>query len=459
MALISNIGLGSGLDITSLVNQLVAAERAGPDLILNRREARANAQISAIGKVKSAFASLQTAVDKLRTGNVFEARKASSDATDRIGVSISAGQSPALGSFDLEVESLAAAQKLQSDPTLVTDGEAALATGTLSFSVDGDSFDVVVGADTTIYDLASSINQSSGGKVQAAVVNGDDGFSLSLTSGITGSAGEISISQTVGTGLEAFTFDPNSPQPGTLSESTPASDAVFYIDGVKRTSSSNSINDAISGLDLTLKQAELGVTVKLTVSEDSSSASGAVQGFVTAYNNVLKTLDDVSAYDPEANTAQALNGDIFVRSARSQLRSYIGGALNAANEAGVNLAINTQVDGTLTFNATTFSQNLAANPSAVKSLYSGEDAALTQNLSSYLGDVLANDGVLTQRNDALTRSLDLVAKDRETLERRLESIEERYRKQFIALDSLVAQLNSTSQFLAQQLQGLASSNS
>lgn len=459
MALVSNIGLGSGLDITNLVKQLVDAERAGPSAALNRREARANAQISALGQVKSAFSALKTAVDKLSTGTAFDARKASSSSSDRVGVSITAGQTPALGSFSLNVESLAAAHKLQSDPTLVTDGAAALATGTLSFSIDGENFDVVVGADTTIYDLATAINEASGGKAQAAVVNGDDGFSLSLTSGVTGSAGEITISQTAGTGLEGFTYNPASPQPGTLSESSAATDAVVYIDGVKRTSSSNNISDAISGLDINLKQAELGTIVQVTVSEDSSGASAAVQGFVTAYNNVLKTLADVSAYNPDAQTAAALNGDAFVRGARGQLRAYIGDAFNAATQAGLNLAIDTQVDGSLTFNASAFSQSLAANPTDVKALYSGEDAALTQGFSNYLSNVLSNDGILTQRSDALSKSLERVAKDRESLDRRLVGIEERYRKQFIALDGLLAQLNSTSQYLAQQLQGLASSES
>src|SRR5690606_23693194 len=184
MALITNVGLGSGLDISSLVKQLVDAERAAPSASLNRREARTKAQISAVGQVNSALSSLKAAADKLQAGTAFEARKVSSGDSERLGATIRSGLTPALGSYQIEIESLASAQKLQSDPTLVTEADTELGTGTLSFSVDGESFDVVVDADNNdIYKLASAINEAADGKVQAAVIRGDDGYSLSLTSG------------------------------------------------------------------------------------------------------------------------------------------------------------------------------------------------------------------------------------------------------------------------------------
>ncbi|MCK7595158.1 flagellar filament capping protein FliD [Pseudomarimonas salicorniae] len=460
MALVTNVGLGSGLDIGNLVKQLVDAERAAPSAALNRREARTKAQISAVGQVNSAFATLQTAVDKLRAGTAFEARKVSSGDAERLTATIRSGQTPALGSYTIEIQSLATAQKLQSDPTVVTAADTALGTGTLSFTVDGESFDVVVSeSNSDIYALASAINSAASGKVQAAVVRGDDGFSLSLTSGSLGSEGEISIEQTAGgSSLSAFTFDPDAPAPGTLTEQTAAADAVFFVDGVQRTASRNVIEDVIDGLELTLRKAEVGQSFSLSVSEDRSGAQAAVQGFVTAYNAALGTLRKVSAYDPDNNTAQALNGDAFVRSAGSQLRNFISDAFRAASAAGVDLGIDTAVDGSLTFNASTFSASLAANPDALISIYSGENAALTSGFSSYLDSVIGPQGILTLRSDSLQRALSDVSSDRDALERRLLGVEERYRKQFIALDSLVAQLNNTSQFLAQQLSALAPSN-
>jgi flagellar hook-associated protein 2 len=452
MALITNVGLGSGLDISNLVKQLVDAERAGPSAVLNRREARTKAQISAVGQLSSAFSTLKSAVDRLRSGSAFEARKIESANAERLTASVRPGQTPALGTFQIEIESLAAAQKLQSDPLAVPAADTALGTGTLQFSVNGASFEVVVSeSNNDIYALASSINGAAGGKVQAAVVRGDDGFRLSLTSGTLGSDGEISVTQSAGgASLAAFTS-------AGLSETTTASDAVFYIDGVKRTASGNTITDAINGIELSLKQAAVGESISLTVSEDRSGAQAAVQGLVNAYNGAVGALKTVSAYNPEQNTAAALNGDAFVRGASAQLRNVIGEALGAAAQAGVDLGIDTQVDGSLVLDAAAFNASLAANPDAIKALYSGEGAVLTRGLGSFLSAAIGESGLLTQRRSNLDQNLQRVSRDREALDRRLVAVEERYRKQFVALDGLLGRLNNTSQYLAQQLGALANS--
>jgi flagellar hook-associated protein 2 len=459
MALVSNVGLGSGLDISNLVKQLVDAERAAPSAALNRREARTKAQISAVGQVTSAFSSLKSAVDRLRTGSAFEARKVESRDTERLTASVRAGQTPALGSYQIEIESLASAQKLQSDPLAVPTAATELGTGTLRYSVNGASFDVVVTeANNDIYALASSINAAAGGKVQAAVVRGDDGFRLSLTSGSLGSAGEISVVQTAGgTSLAAFTFDADTPLPGSMSETTAASDAVFYVDGAKRTASTNVVADAVNGIELTLKKAEVGQNFQLVVSEDRSGAQAAVQGFVTAYNGALGALKTVSAYNPEQNTAAALNGDAFVRSAMTQLRSFIGDAFRAATQEGINLGIDTQIDGSLVLDAGKFNTALNANPDAVKRLYSGDNAVLTRGFSGYLTSLIGEEGTLVLRKEGLDGQLKTVTRDREKLDRRMVAAEDRYRKQFVALDGLLGRLNNTSQYLSQQLAGLANS--
>lgn len=459
MGVVSNVGLGSGLDITSLVTQLVDAERGPAQAALNRREAKTKAQISAVGQVKSAFAQLQTAMAKLKTGAAFEGRSVTSADTDKFSARITAGQKPAISSYQVEIESLAQSQKLSSAPTAAAEASTELGTGTLKFTVGDATFDVVVTDDNNhIYGLASAINAAGASKgVQASVVRGDAGYSLSLSATRSGEDGAIEVAQTAGgTSLTAFTFDADTPITGGMTEATEAKDAVFFVDGIRRTSSSNVVTDAINGVELTLKEAETGVSTRLTVGEDSSGASAAVQGFVTAYNGVLSTLAAVSAYDPNAKTAQALNGDAFVRAAGAQLRGFIGGAIAAAASSGVNLGFDTEVDGKLKFEAAEFSNALAANPIAIKSLFSGEDAVLTRDLNVYVNGLLdADDGQLTQRSSSLDSTLKLVTSDRDKLERRLVGIEERYRKQFIALDSLLGKLNSTSQYLGQQLAGLS----
>ena len=454
MGLVSNVGLGSGIDISTLVKQLVDSERAGPSAALNRREARTKAQISALGQVRSAFDQLRTAVTKLRNGTAFDGRSVGTD-NERMSASIKTAATPAFGNYQIEITSLATAQKLQSQPSAVAAADTPLSAGTLSLSAGGKTTTVEVAEGDTIYQLASAINAAAGGTVQAAVIRGDDGYSLSLTAGKTGSDGRISVAQTAGDDtLAAFTYDPDAPDPSGLQETTAAADAEFFVDGVRRTSSSNNVGDAIEGLDLVLKQAEVGKTFQLKVSGDTSGARQAVEGFVSTYNTALDVLAKVSSADLDAKTAEALNGDAFVRSATAQLRQFVGDAIGAAAKAGIKPGIDTQINGKLTFKSVDFQATLQSNPDALKSLFAGENAVLTRDLSPYLDGLIGKDGVLIRRTSNLNDALKRVEQDRSALDRRMFSIEERYRKQFIALDGLLGQLNQTSQYLGQQLASL-----
>ena len=60
MASISSAGIGSGLDVASIVSQLVAAERGPADQRISIATTRANTSISALGNFRSLLASLQS---------------------------------------------------------------------------------------------------------------------------------------------------------------------------------------------------------------------------------------------------------------------------------------------------------------------------------------------------------------------------------------------------------------
>lgn len=457
MGLTSSVGLGSGLDIGALVSQLVAAERAGPSAAINRREARANAQLSALGSLKGAFAALQTALSGLSSSTLFDGRTVTSSATDRLTASAGNAPVPAPGSYEIKVISKTVAHKLQSAeaaaPTLTTP----LGTGTLTFTIDGESFDVVVDGDNnTIEGLAEAVRVAGAGKgVGATVIQTDLGFVLSLTATEAGTAGAIKIVQTAGgASLQDFIYDPvGSPGLG-LSEKEAARDAEITIDGLTRTSSSNTFTDAISGLTLNLLKADPAETISLTVAASTASGKAALQAFVKAYNDVGTTVAKVTAFDVEKKTAAALNGDSLTRGAESQLRRALGSLLADAGSAGIDLGLKTDEKGTLSFDATKFDAAYAADPAAVNALLAGEDTAVSGHFKSFVDTLLADDGSLANRKESLERIVANTGKQREALDLRLQSVEKRYRKQFIALDSLLSQMNTTSQFLTQQLASL-----
>lgn len=456
MAGISAGGIGSGLDVPGLVQQLVAAERSPSESRLNAHRNLAQTRLSAFGALKSAFETLQTSLKAFTTDIPFKTFTATSS-TDTV-FTATAGTTAAAGSYQVEVLTVAASHKLRStgfaEATTFGAGSLNIAAGALSIDVD-------ITADATLQSVRDAINSAAAGKgVAASIVHADDGDHLVLTATDAGSAGALRVTRTGGdAALDAFVFDPGVQT--VMVEQTAASDASVRIDGLLRTSSSNLISDALTGVSINLKTAKPGETGTLTVARDNTAASKALQSLVTSYNAALSTLAATSKYDPATRSAAVLNGDPLVRGAASQLRNALGAALGLAAESGISadtLGIKTAVDGTLTFDAAKFQSALAAEPVAVQAMLSGTGGLVT-GLKSVTDGLLGSTGLLAGRTDGLDRQLKSLTTQREALDRRMEALETRYLAQFTAMDVIVAQLQNTGSFLVQQLATFNANNS
>lgn len=435
MASLSSPGIGSGLNVSQLVAQLVAAERAPSERRIARQEADARADLSAFTQVRSVLSTLQGAADALAGAGASGRRAVVQDGA---GFTATASASAALGRYAVEVVSLAAAQKQQSAAVSET---ADLGTGTLTFTVDGESYEVVLGGPTTtIAQLRDAINAATSGRgLSATVVRGDAGDVLVLNSAVSGSTGGISVAASGSIATFASSF----------SVTTAAADAVVRVDGVTRTSSSNQLTDLISGVTLELTKAEPGSPFFLDVTADSTALRSSVQAFIGAYNAALSVLRNVSAFNPETRVAAPLAGDAAIRGIQQSLRGALG---DAAAELSA-LGVRSSKDGSLSLDAAKFDEALAADPSAVRRLF---DKTSPQSLGARLaerlgGAVAPGAGLLEGRTKALNERLKALQADRDRLDVRIQRIEEGYRRQFTALDGLVAQLQSTSTFLAQEL--------
>jgi flagellar hook-associated protein 2 len=178
-----------------------------------------------------------------------------------------------------------------------------------------------------------------------------------------------------------------------------------------------------------------------------------LQSFVNTYNAALTQLRTASAYNAETRTGGPLVGDAAVRGIQQQLRGAIGNAFAELSALG----IKSNKDGALSIDTGKLDTALAADPSAVTRLF---DKDTVGSLGNVLGErlegvVAANTGLLDTRTKALNDRLKGVASDRERLDVRMTKVEENYRRQYTALDSLVAQLQTTSSFLSQQLSQIA----
>ncbi len=437
--------LGSGIDIPSLVAQLVAAERAPVENRIARGANSAKTELSAIGSLKSSFSSLKTALDKLRKEDGTNARI--TNVPEKAGFTATASTSAAVGEYDIEVVSLATAHKLTSAGK---PADTKIGTGKLIIEAGDEKIEVEIKEGrNTLADIRSAINTAAAGKgVSASLVNADDGQHLVLTANDTGTEGKLRITTTGGDGgLSALVYDPGVQT--SMSETVKAADAKVVVDGLERTSSSNTLTDLLPGVTLTLKEAKPDETFTLKVATDDAALKTTLQGFVSAYNAAIALTKSVTAYNSETKTASALTGDSMVRGLQAQLRTMASENVVALKDLGVK--INT--DGTLSLNTSDMTKALAEDPGALSRLFGGEEG-YGAKLEDMLGAVLEDDGLFDSRSDSLNARLKTYDTQYQDLDRRMESLQARYTAQFTAMEQMVTQLQGSSGFLSQQLGSL-----
>jgi len=439
--------IGSGLDIASLVSQLVANERAPKENQINTAGVAATAKLSALGTIKSGMTSLQTALSTLVKGVATAGIKAStpseSNFTATIDTSSTAGKA-AVGTHEVEVKSLAQNQKLSSK---AYEKDATIGDGTLTIGYGEKTINVTIAPGAKLAEVAASINSAAGGKgVTAAVVTADDGQHLVLSAVEPGTTGAMTITSNGGNGgLADLVYDGT--DASTLTEMVEAKDAVVVVDGFTRTSSSNTITDLVPGVSLTLTKAEEGKKQTLTLTADNSTLKTNLNAFVSAYNSIQATLKSSSAYNAETGTAATFTGDAMVRGLQQQLRSQLSANVNDLKGIGLTIA----ADGTLSLDASKLDTALAKDPEAAKALFGSEGSIGKSMMALLKSNLDSTSGTISQRTDSLNKEIKALEKQLDDLDLRMEKVSERYTRQFTAMEGLVTQMQTASNTLSQQL--------
>jgi flagellar hook-associated protein 2 len=456
MGTILSSGVGSGLDVAGLVSQLVAAEGRPESLRLDREEAKLQSKLSAIGSLTSALDALDSALSALAKPDTFKGRQVTLSSTDYVAAFATTSAAP--GSYSIEVQTLAAVHRLVSAP--VADPATVVGTGTLTLGIGGASFAVEIdGTNNTLAGIRDAINASpSNTGVVAAIVNGVDGAQLILTGTETGASQQIVVTASGGDGgLAALTYDPGN-SIANLTELQAAADASALIEGILVTSPTNTIDAAVEGLEISLLAVnEPGATTAVTVGYDRESAKAAVEKLVDAYNELIDMVTTATRYDSETRTAGPLLGDAGLRNILFQLRrelSAAGSSLPASFGVLSELGIEIELDGKLSIDSTKLDAAFDSSLDGVVDFFADADTGLAVRLDALLEPYLQSGGVLDGRRDGLNASIDLIKDRRESLQTRLAAVEQRLFRQFNALDTLLAQLQSTSGFLQQQLDNL-----
>lgn len=458
MAQIISGGIGSGIDVTGLVSQLVQAERAPVESRLNSKEFKAQSKLSAYGTLKSSLSKFQAALDALKESSLYEGRKITTSNKDLF--TVSANASASVGSYTIQSENLASRHKLAS--AAFASDDTAVGTGTLTFTVNGESFaiDIENGSDslTAIRDAVNQASDNVG--VSAAIIRDEDGSRLVFTADETGADNAISISATnTGTGdLSQLTYDPNAPpENNPLTQQQAALDATLIIDGFTAKSSTNTFKDVVDGVTITLKDSEPGQKESLDVSLDKAAVKKAIDQFVEAYNTLRTNLNTLKAYDPESGVAGKLQGDATTNRLSSQLRQAISNTVGGADSdldtlAEIGITTNFE-NGTLEIDSDMLNELVDDRFDDFVSLFAG-DTGMASRLDALAEQYTKFEGTLDTLSNGLKSQIDGITDQRESLARRLASIEARYLQQFNALDTLIGELNQTSSFLTSQLANL-----
>lgn len=443
-------GIGSGLDIAGIVNQLVAAERAGADNRIARTTSSTNAQLSALGSFRAAADALRRQATALEGGQL-TAWKASVGEGAPFTATAS-GTGAQSGSYRVTVEQQAQSHVLRSAGMASADTE--VGEGDLQIFVGDTEFNVTISSgDRSLAGIAAAINAApDNAGVNARVVVADSGAHLVLSSRNAGSDSALRIVSSGGDGgLAALDYDPGNSV--ALLETQEALDARLDVDGLTVTRGSNSISDVIPGVTINVSAQKPGEAFTLNVNADVDATLSKINNLVASYNATLATARQATRYDAVTRTAGALQGDAVLRGAASALRGAVSNAGDGSDTL-TDLGFKTATDGTLTVDSAALRAALAADPEKVSRLLTGSQG-LTSRIDAVLDDYLGSDGRLQAKTDSLNARLKFAQQQQEAVNRRMELVQARYQSQFTALDTLVGQMNSLSSYLSSQLASLA----
>ena len=453
--LIQSLGIGSGLNVQSLVTQLVAADRAPVQARLTRQAQSIATQVSALGTLKGALASFQSALTPFTTADGFQSKSATS--ADPTVFGVTAGNGAVAGSYNVEVRQLAQPEQLISKP-IAAGAAVPVGTGTLHLTLGSNAFDVSISAPAnTLADVRNAINGASGNPgVRATLVYGVGGAQLVLTSAQTGATNAIRITASGGDGgLAQFSYS------GALdthyTETQLPQDAIAVISGVEAHSSNNVIDKALDGVALSLKTAKPGTTFNMTIADAQRAVTANVQTLVAAYNSMQSQVSGLGKYDAATKTGGPLLGDFLLNSVQFQLTRGMTdqvAALSGSYTALANLGITTGSDGALSVDATKLQAALTADAGSAARLFSGSNG-IAARLNTALTGLLSSAGAIAARDTNLTTAQADVTNQGTRLDAQMAVVQQRYLTQFNALDSLMSQLNSTSNYLTQQLSSIA----
>lgn len=438
---ISSPGIGSGLDVNSIVSQLVELERR-PLALLQDKKTRYTTQLSSFGLLQSHMVNVQSAAGQLSQAAFWTKNVGTS--SDATAVGVTAHATAAAGSYSVDVLNLATAQSLSTGAGVITDASN-MGAGTITITRGITAIPITIADGTSLASLRTQINAAQAG-VTASIIQDGANPRLVLTGSDTGAANAVTVAVTGATGqLTALAY------PGGMTQDRPAADATLRINGLQINSAGNTLTNVVDGLTLTLGAATAG-PVRLTVANDKVTLRKGITDFVSAYNEISRYLSTQTKFDDTSKVAGALQGDSSAVGLLNRLRGLQQQTSTAStvHDRLGDLGLELQRDGTIKVNDTKLDAALA-DPAEVARSFTTLQTGFGHRFKALGDSVLGAEGLLTTRSNGLRDSIARNDKDRKRLEDRVARVQERLTRQYAALDSSLNRLNGLGSYVQQQI--------
>ncbi|MGE8097946.1 flagellar filament capping protein FliD [Pseudomonas fluorescens] len=445
-------GLGSGLDIGSIVTALVNSDKSAKQTQITTQTSLNTSKISGVGSLKSALAAYQAAMDKLNssTSPAFGGFAATSSTPATL--TVTSDNTAVNGTYNIKVNNLATGSKVAS-ASFAGGATSAIPTGTLQISQNGTAYNVAIPSGATLQSTRDAINTTLTAKgITANIVTDSNGSRLVIGSTTTGAGSDLTVSGIAGLaidGTQVMGANPSASSSGTIGAL--ATDASLTIDGLTVTSKTNTVSQAVGGLSMTLVAPG---TSTVTVATNTSGLQTSIQSFVDAYNTLVKTVTSLTQASADANgkltVAAALTGDSVPRSIIADIRGQLvtpgpGGQLAVLSQLGITTD---QKLGTLNFDSTKFTAAMTTQglSSQVQTLFTGTNSTngLLARMGAAIKPYLQTGGILDQRTTSLNKQKSDLANQQTALDLRVTTLTATLTAKYNAMDLLVGQMKATS---------------
>ncbi len=435
---ISFSGLASGLDTGSIVDQLVALERA-PIRQLETRKRQTSTQISTVSDLVSKLTALKEKGDALKEPSDIRAFKATS--TDEAAVKVASSGSAQPGVYNVRVQQLARGETTVSD-AFASDSAGIAGSGSFTLTMgNGEEVSIDYDSSHSLSGIATLINDS-GAPVAASVLFDGSQYQLMVSSTATGSDAAISFGAS-SLGLEKA-----------ANEKVAAQNAVIELNGITVSRASNTMSDVLAGVTLTVAKqtAATDPPAVVTVASDAGAVKDKLQSFVDAYNGVVDLLNRELSYTGTAKGQESLFSDSTLQGLQRTLRSQFTEQMSH-NGGSIRLGdIGFKLDnvGRMSLDATKLEEVLANDSEAIENAFSGENSdGITYKFAGLVDSYTrAGDGFLSTKKKSLEGRIKGFDSQIERVEVRAGDLQERLSRQFSALESMMIELQNQGNYLA-----------